>query len=266
MVRRPCVADQFYPGNPEALRRMIGGFVEAGEKEEVIGAISPHAGYIYSGKVAGILFSRIVIPDNVILLGPNHTGLGETVSLYPGGLWETPLGEVEVNEDLARLILERIPLVREDTLAHLREHSLEVQIPFLQYFNPSVRIVPITIMHMDLERCLEVGKALGGLLKDYGEKVLILMSSDMNHYESEEVTRRKDMEAIEEILRLDLKGLWRVVREKDISMCGIIPAVVGLRACMEMGAREARLVKHMTSGDVSGDYNHVVGYAGIIVK
>lgn len=266
MVRRPCVADQFYPGNPDTLRKMIEGFVEACEKEEVIGAISPHAGYIYSGRVAGILFSHILIPDNVLLLGPNHTGLGEMVSLYPEGHWETPLGEVEVNGDLSRLILERIPLVREDTLAHLREHSLEVQIPFLQYFNPSVRIVPITIMHMDLERCIEVGRALGDLLKDYGEKVLILISSDMNHYESQDVTISKDMEAIEEILRLDTRRLWRIVRERDISMCGIIPAVVGIEACRRLGAKEARLLKHMTSGEVSGDYGHVVGYAGIVIK
>ncbi len=265
MVRRPCVANQFYPGDPEGLREMVRGFVTEGERERAIGVLSPHAGYVYSGMVAGLLFSKVHIPGDVVLLGPNHTGLGEVAALYPEGVWETPLGEVAINGDLASRILKEVPMIVEDRVAHLREHSLEVQLPFLQHFRPSVRIVPITFMHMGFNRCVEIGKALGRTLKGYGE-VLIVISSDMNHYESQEVTKRKDMDAIEEILHLDLEGLWKTVRDRDISMCGIIPALIGLQACVEMGATEARLVKHMTSGDVSGDYDHVVGYAGILIR
>ena len=266
MIRRPCVANHFYPGDPKVLRDTVRSFVARDGKEEAIGVLSPHAGYIYSGKVAGMVFSAIHIPDDVVLLGPNHTGLGEVAALYPHGTWETPLGGVRINEDLARLILGEVTMIRGDTAAHLREHSLEVQLPFLQYFNPSVRIVPIAFMHMDYERSIEIGKALGRVLKGYGREVLVVISSDMNHYESQDVTEMKDMEAIGKMLKLDLEGLWRVVRDRDISMCGIVPAIVGFQACIEMGAREAKLVKHMTSGEVSGDYGHVVGYAGIILK
>lgn len=266
MIRRPCVADQFYPGDPQALKDMVEGLIMEKRREEAIGALSPHAGYIYSGKVAGSVFSSIHIPDDVILLGPNHTGLGERAAIYSKGMWETPLGGVKINEDLARTILEEVPIIREDTLAHLREHSLEVQLPFLQFFNPSLEIVPITFMHIDLERSLEIGKALGRILKGYGKKVLVVISSDMNHYESHEVTKMKDMDAVEEMLRLNPEGLWGVVRDRGISMCGVIPAIIGLQACIDMGAREARLVKYMTSGDVSGDYGHVVGYAGILIR
>ncbi len=227
--------------------------------------LSPHAGYIYSGSVAGMVFSKVHIPDDIILLGPNHTGMGERVAVYPSGSWNMPFGKVAINERLSRLVRERIPVVRDDTIAHLMEHSLEVQLPFLQYLNPSIRIVPIIFMPIDLRISLEIGDGLADLVKEYDGDVLIVISSDMNHYEPHSTTKQKDMEAIQEILELDPNGLWDVVRNKDISMCGAIPAVVGIEACKGLGAKGAHLIAHATSGEVSGDFEHVVGYAGIVI-
>lgn len=276
MNRNPSVAHQFYPGNPSILKEMVKGFIAEDEKKgDVLGVISPHAGYIYSGKVAGKVYSRVNIPNNIILLGPNHTGMGERVSIFSSGSWRMPFGDIEINEDLARLIIEHIQDAREDTMAHSREHSLEVQLPFLQYLNPRVKIVPITLMHIDLKGCLEMGKGLAGAVKAYQRlapasskqgEVLFVISSDMNHYESQSITKKKDMEAIREILKLNLEGLWETVIKKGISMCGFIPTIVGLKACMELGAKSAELVAHMTSGDASGDYEHVVGYVGVVIR
>lgn len=271
MVRKPSVAYQFYPGAPSILKETVRGFIIEGEKkEDVLGVISPHAGYIYSGKVAGKVYSRVNIPECVILLGPNHTGMGERVSVFSSGSWQMPFGEVKVNEELAELIIEHISDAREDTIAHLREHSLEVQLPFLQYLNPSIKIVPITLMQRDLRSSLEIGEGLTKAVSVYKSKtqrkVLFVISSDMNHYESHKITKEKDMEAINEILKLNLEGLWETVIKKEISMCGFIPAIVGLKACMGLGAKTAELVAYMTSGDTSGDYEHVVGYAGILIK
>ncbi len=266
MLREPSVANQFYPGNPETLREMVSGFLRVrDERIKAHAVISPHAGYIYSGSVAGMVFSRVHISDDIILLGPNHTGMGERVAVYPSGLWNMPFGKVAINERLSRLVRERIPVARDDTLAHLMEHSLEVQLPFLQYLNPSIRIVPVTFMPIDLRRALEIGDGLAELVKEYDEDVLIVISSDMNHYEPHSITKEKDMEAINKILALDPQGLWDVVRTRDISMCGAIPAVVGIQACKGLGAGGAELIAHATSGEVSGDFEHVVGYAGIVI-
>ncbi|MBI5286386.1 MAG: AmmeMemoRadiSam system protein B [Deltaproteobacteria bacterium] len=267
MIRKPTVAHQFYPGNPATLDRAVRSMVvEKRPKEDAIAIISPHAGYIYSGNVAGSIYSDVKLPDNIVLIGPNHTGLGERVALMDKGEWEMPFGRVKVNERLASIILEESDIFVADPVAHLREHSLEVQLPFIHIFNPEATIVPITVMHLNHPECEEAGQAIARAIKRYAEKVLIVVSSDMNHYESQEVTKRKDKKAIDKVLALDHKGLLRTVMDEDISMCGVIPATIALVASKELGAKEARLVSYATSGETSGDYQHVVGYAGILIK
>lgn len=266
MVRRPAVAGQFYPSNPKELEKMVTGFLTDVPKEKARGVISPHAGYIYSGHVAGALFSSVEVPDNIILIGPNHTGFGETVSVMESGSWEIPLGRVLINEELAGHVTRSSRVYAPDAAAHLKEHSLEVQLPFLYLLNRHVTIVPITVMHMGLNGCLEAGRALAGAVKSYGKEVLIVVSSDMNHYEPDKRTRDKDKLAIEKAIELDAKGLLEVTASKDITMCGVVPAAIAITALKELGARNARVVKYATSGETSEDFSRVVGYAGIVFK
>ncbi len=266
MERQSIAAYQFYPGDVSRLRGAIKAFLREEKREEALGIMVPHAGYVYSGKVAGMVYSRVKIPEDIILLGPNHTGYGERVSVYSGKTWKMPFGDVEVNNEIAELITDTIPFAKRDEGAHLREHSLEVQIPFLQYLKPSIKIAPITLMYSDLDTCLETGRLLAEVITAYSKKVLIVISSDMNHYESHEITKSKDKYAIDEIIKLNPEGLWKAVRENDISMCGIVPALVGIKACLKLGAGRAQLIDYMTSGDTSGDYSHVVGYAGIVIN
>jgi AmmeMemoRadiSam system protein B len=202
----------------------------------------------------------------VVILSPNHTGLGSRAAVMSEGAWQMPAGEVGINSSLSRLIMEQSKYLEEDELAHLREHSLEVQLPFLQYFNPDFQMVPICLAGRDLKFCQDIGLAVARARKEFGQPVLIVASSDMTHYESQRAAKRKDEMAIEKILSLDPPGLLEIVRKESISMCGVIPTTAMLIACKELGAKDARLVKYATSGDVSGDYDQVVGYAGIIVK
>ncbi|MFQ5901381.1 MAG: AmmeMemoRadiSam system protein B [Thermodesulfobacteriota bacterium] len=266
-MRTPAVAFQFYPGVASELKAAVKGFLkEPVEKREAMGLIVPHAGYIYSGKVAGSVYSEVTIPDTVILLGPNHTGLGDRVSIMDSGIWEMPFGSIPIDESLASLILRGSGLISSDSLAHLREHSLEVQLPFISYINPDVRIIPITVMLLDYSSCVEIGNALARAIKDYSERVLIVVSSDMDHYEDHNITKKKDRMAIDKIIQLDPEAMYDEVRDMDISMCGMVPAAIGLVACKELGAKEAKLIDYATSGDVSGDYDQVVGYAGIVIR
>src|SRR3989338_8841471 len=236
MIRRPAVAYQFYPGERAALQKTIESMVkEKSLKEDAIAIIAPHAGYIYSGKVAGSVYSRVKIPDNILLLGPNHTGLGERAALMSSGEWEMPFGKVAINQEIAHLLIEESHIFSDDTTAHAREHSLEVQLPFIQYFNPKASIVPVTIMYMGYEECKELGKAVANAIRRYtcsrmslsgNDKILIVVSSDMNHYERDAVTKKKDRKAIDKILALNPRGLMETVSSEDISMCGIIPAAI----------------------------------------
>lgn len=262
-IRKPAVAGQFYPGKEDSLRKSIEQMVcKVDEKIKAIGIVSPHAGYMYSGIVAGNVYSNIEIPETVIILGPNHTGTGSPYAIMTEGKWWTPLGEVEIESSLAKDILGSSKFIEEDINAHKFEHSLEVQIPFLQYFRSNIKIVPIVIGGDDFE---EIGEAIAKSLKKYKKDFLLVASSDMTHYESHESARKKDKLAIDEILKLDEKGMLKKVREYDISMCGYGPAAIMLIASKLLGAKEAKLIKYMTSGDVSGDYSAVVGYAGIAV-
>lgn len=266
MVRRPAVAGQFYPSDPKELKEMVAGFIKDVPKEKSPGIITPHAGYVYSGHVAGAVFSSVEVPNSVILIGPNHTGLGETASVMDRGSWETPLGSVMINEDLSRLVMESSPAFSPDAAAHLREHSLEVQLPFLLCLNSRVTFVPITVMHMGVKECEEAGTALAKAVSSYPGDVLIVVSSDMNHYESDKRTRDKDKLAIEKAVALDARGLLEVTASKNITMCGVIPAAIAITALKALGVTSGRVVKYATSGETSGDWAHVVGYAGIVFK
>jgi MEMO1 family protein len=269
MNRQAAVAGYFYKGSYSALMDQVERFlVPRAKKIKALGIVSPHAGLVYSGSVAGAVYSSIELPGTFILIGPNHTGLGAPVSLMAKGEWETPLGTVRIDEGLAAAILSRSRLVREDTLAHLKEHSLEVQLPFIQYLKKEFMIVPIQMMDTRLETCLALGNAVAEAVREQAKEtgVLIVASSDMSHYISAEAAKKKDHKAIQRILDLDAQGLYYTVRDEDITMCGYGPAVAMLTACKALGAKKAELIKYTNSGEVSGDHDQVVGYAGIVVS
>jgi AmmeMemoRadiSam system protein B len=240
--------------------------IEDAVKEKVIGLISPHAGLMYSGHVAGAVYSSIQFPKTFILIGPNHTGLGANVSIMTSGQWEIPTGTFSIDENLSRKILQKVSYVSEDVQAHIFEHSLEVQLPFIAYFSETVKIVPIIVMQASLEECRKIGEGIADAVKEVDYDVVIAASSDMSHYEPDDIARRLDSLAIKEALNLNPEGLYNIVHKERISMCGFLPATIMLYAAKALGAKEARLVKYATSGDVSGDYEQVVGYAGVIVK
>lgn len=266
MVRQPAVAGKFYPGSAAQLRAQLAQMTPVSSgKRRVIGVIAPHAGYVYSGAVAGSLYGAIEIPQTVVILGPNHHGIGARAALYPEGSWHTPLGDTPVNAELARLISHHAPLVSEDAAAHLHEHSLEVQLPFLQSLRPDLSIVPLCLGFGDFASCRQLGEGLATAIKEYGKDVLIVASSDMTHYESATAAREKDELALKEALTLNPEGLLRVCRERGITMCGVVPSTVMLIAAKELGATKARLVKYATSGDVTGDQRQVVAYAALEV-
>jgi len=267
MIREAAVAGQFYPGWPEGLKETIEYMTSRGEaKIDVVGVVSPHAGYIYSGPVAGAVFSRIKFTDTFILIGPNHRGEGKAFSITTAGRWKTPLGEVGINSNLAGAILKASEHLEEDTLAHRHEHSLEVQVPFLQYFKPGVKIVPILLSIANPDVYREIGRSVVRGLRESGEEAVIVASSDMTHYEPHEKAKAKDRLAIDAILELDADELVRRIAKHDISMCGYAPVISLVTAARELGAQKAELVKYQTSGDSSGDYSSVVGYAGIIIS
>ena len=282
MRRLAAVAGYFYEGTAEALARQVRAFVVPAEKKKALGVLSPHAGLIYSGAVAGAVYSSVLLPGTIVLIGPNHTGLGTPVSIMCEGVWETPLGSVEIDGWLARSILSKSPLLWEDALAHASEHSLEVQLPFIQHFRETFNIVPIQMLDTRLETCLALGRAVGEAIRERGQAVsesepirnrqstsgdvLIVASSDMSHYERAAVAREKDFKAIRSLLDLDPEGLYRTVRSNGITMCGFGPAVAMLTACNLLGAAKAELIKYANSGEASGDYDRVVGYAGIVVR
>jgi AmmeMemoRadiSam system protein B/AmmeMemoRadiSam system protein A len=267
MIRQPAVAGQFYPGTAGELRAVIDGLVDReAVKEEVIGLVSPHAGYIYSGPVAGATISRVRFRDTFIVIGPNHTGMGKPFSIMTEGTWQTPLGEVAIDSELARQILADSSHLEEDAGAHQYEHSIEVQLPFLQYFKPEVKIVPIVLASASAGVLKEIGREIAGAVNRLRRSVVILASSDMTHYESQVAAEEKDRQAIGAILEMDDDELLERVTGLSISMCGYAPVMAMMAAARELGARTAELVKYQTSGDISGDYNRVVGYAGIILK
>jgi len=267
MIREPAVAGQFYPGSPAELREMLAGLVdEKAAKEDIIGLIMPHAGYIYSGAVAGAAISRVKFRDTFIVMGPNHTGLGKPLSIMTNGIWRMPMGDVKIDSELAKHILESSKHLEEDSDAHRYEHSVEVQLPFLQYFSPKIKLVPIVLSGAPGSIYKEIGREIAEAIKTLKRRVVIVASSDMTHYEPQSSARRKDDYAIGAILALDEDELLRRIGELGITMCGYAPAVALIAAAKELGAGSAELVRYQTSGDTTGDYSSVVGYAGIIIK
>lgn len=267
MKRPPAVAGQFYEGDRTKLSGQVNKYiVEVTPKEKAIGVMSPHAGLIYSGSVAGAVFSAIEFPETFILLGPNHTGLGTDVSIMSSGSWEVPTGDFKIDSGFAEKLLAKTSKVSENHQAHAYEHSLEVQLPFIAHFSSSVKIVPITVMRADLGDCQSLGLALAECIRETKHRVVLVASSDMSHYVPDETARRMDSLALKEMLDLNPEGLYNTVAENRISMCGILPATIMLYATLALGAKEAKLVKYSTSGEVNGDFAHVVGYAGVLVK
>jgi MEMO1 family protein len=267
MNRLPAVAGRFYPSDPAELAHELKKYSAAGsEKVSALGCVVPHAGYIYSGHVAGAVYSLLEIPARCILIGPRHFPRGESMAILSSGSWDTPLGAAAIDSALAAELVHACQRLREDAVAHEREHSLEVQLPFLQRMRGDFRFVPI-VLGIDRYPLLEqLGRAIAKVIQAQREKILVIASSDMNHYESDAVTRVKDERAIERILALDPRGLYDTVRNEGITMCGYAATVVMLVATIEIGAKEAKLIRYATSGDVTGDFESVVGYAGIIIR
>jgi len=268
MKRKPAVAGTFYPGHPAELRRQIGRMtVPDAPKSKAFAAIVPHAGYVYSGAVAGAVFSAVEIPPSCVVLAPAHRPIRPLFAIMTEGSWETPLGPVPIESGLASGILKRCRLVQADPAAHAEEHSLEVQIPFLQTFRPDVSIVPLNVSYRaEFEDLEALGGAVAEAVREWGGETLLVASTDMSHYISAAEARRRDFKAIDRILALDPRGLVEVVRAEDISMCGVLPTAAVLVAAKALGASKAELVRYATSGDVTGDDREVVAYAGLVVK
>ncbi len=267
MEREAAVAGRFYPGDAQNLKAEIEKHLpENSDPAPVLGVVSPHAGFVYSGDAAGAVYARVAIPDTVVLLGPNHTGHGERMAVMTEGRWNLPTGAVEIDSELAAALIANSAQLRPDADAHREEHSLETQIPFLQHFKRDFKIVPVCMMRASYLDCKELARALVKTVRSLNRPVLVVASSDMTHYESHLEASAKDSKAIAKILDLDAAGLFETVIKNGISMCGVGPVTTMLLYAQAMGAEEAELVRYMTSGEVSGDMDRVVGYAGMIVK
>lgn len=267
MIRKPAVSGLFYPADPALLTRFLQTHLRpTDEPIEARAVVVPHAGYPYSGETAAAVYRAVRLPNRFVILGPNHTGLGSPLAISSEGGWETPLGVARIDDALASELLGACPGLQESPTAHSREHSLEVQIPFLQHLlGDSFSFVPICIGTGKLETLVSLGRAIGQVLSELSEPVMIVASSDMNHFESAAVTEAKDQLAIDQMLAMDSSGLYEVVCRNDISMCGYGPAIVALEAALVLGARRATLIRHSHSGQVTGDNQRVVGYAGLAV-
>ena len=273
MIRQPAVAGTFYPREPRELLARVKQFLEEGRTEnsadstaDVIACLVPHAGYVYSGGVAGAVYARIKIPKRIVILGPRHRPGGANFAINSEGAWETPLGLAEIDSELAHALMAACPLLVEDNVAHRREHSLEVQLPFLQAISRDFRFVPIAIGTLNFDELAELGHTLAKVISNSAEPALIIASSDLNHYESEQITHLKDHQAIDQMLALNPRGLYDTVRRESITMCGCGPAGAALTAALDLGATRAELIRYATSADVLGDRDEVVGYAGMLFR
>jgi AmmeMemoRadiSam system protein B len=264
-ARRPAVAGRFYPGDADALEREVERYMQSDRPPTpAIAVIGPHAGYMYSGAILGETYAPVEIPGRVLIMCPNHTGRGARRSLWSGGPWQLPGGDLEVDQDLTGRLAEGGQLVP-DTMAHVYEHSIEVHLPFLRARRPDVRIVPICLGSLSVEDCRELGESIAAAIRELGEDVLVAASTDMSHYIPADRARELDGLALERAQALDPVGLHAVVRDKNISMCGYVPTTVALFAANALGAKTVQLVRYGSSGEASGDYDRVVGYAGLIV-
>ncbi len=266
MLRQPAVSGRFYPSHPSELASQVRNFAASFQEKSprnVSACLVPHAGYMYSGHVAGAVYGSIALPKEIILLGVRHYPRGEAAAILSEGAWRTPLGDAAIDATLAAEIRAACPLLREDSVAHGGEHSLEVQLPFLQVLDPGFTFVPIALGTVHWDSLVKIGEGLGRVLKAHEGRVLLLTTSDLNHYEDDDTTRKKDHQAIDRLLAMDARGLFDVCRQSEISMCGLGPAVAMLTAMRTIGAKNAEVVKYATSADVSGDKATVVGYVGM---
>jgi MEMO1 family protein len=263
MIRQPAVAGHFYPLDKSVLEREIASFLSERPKLSATAVVVPHAGYMYSGHVAGQVYSSVRLPDTFIILCPNHTGYGSDFDVYPEGEWVTPLGPARVDEQLVAELMKRFPHAKKDGRAHVREHSLEVQLPFLQHLQGEITFLPICIRQFQYEKLEELGHVLADIIRNDPRQPLLIASSDMSHYESQESAAGKDKLAIEAMKNMDAQGLYDTVHRNNISMCGYLPVTVAMIAAKDLGVRQGKLVQYATSGDATGDYRSVVGYAGL---
>jgi AmmeMemoRadiSam system protein B len=268
MIRKAAVAGRFYPANPSELTSALQSFVHPVPNPiRAFGIVAPHAGYVYSGHVAGAVYSHTHVPRRNIVLCPNHTGRGVPLSIMRSGAWEMPIGNMRIDEEMCDVLMSLDTDLEDDAAAHQFEHALEVQLPFMHHVGgPEVTFVPITIGTGSWNRLAELGSAIAETVQKVDSSALIIASSDMNHYESDVITRVKDRKAIDQILAMDALGLYEVVEREDISMCGYGPVTAMLTAARILGASKAELVKYATSADVSSDFERVVGYAGMIIS
>lgn len=272
-VRAPAVAGRFYPASAAELTEQVTGFLHAARghaPRRACAVMAPHAGYVYSGGVAGKVFAAVDVPRRVVLLGPNHTGRGARVSVMASGAWQLPGARVPVDEELANALLAASPVARADQAAHEFEHSLEVEVPFLVARQPALRIVPVVLGVLSASEAIAFGQALHRAVTHVlgahpGEEVLVVASSDMSHYLPDDDARRVDRTALAPLLAFDPEGLYRTVVEHDISMCGFIPATAMLAYAREAGAARPELVAYATSAEAFGDKSRVVGYAGVVL-
>ncbi len=267
MLRMPAVSGRFYPSDPTELTELIKQQTKPHKNTLPLPAkacLVPHAGFVYSGHVAGAVYARIAIPKKILILGVRHRPPGERAAILSSGAWRTPLGDAQIDEPLAGALRAACPLLREDSVAHSAEHSLEVQIPFLQILQPGFTFVPVALGTVQFADLVAVGEAIGRVLAASSEEILLLTTSDLNHYENDATTRVKDHKAIDRILALDARGLYDTCRNEAISMCGLGPTVAMLTALQSLGTTHPELVRYATSGDVSGDFSAVVGYAGML--
>ncbi|HUJ08684.1 MAG TPA: AmmeMemoRadiSam system protein B [Verrucomicrobiae bacterium] len=271
MIRQPAVAGQFYPATAPEIDAELDTLIRpASERRKAIGVVCPHAGWMYSGQTAGLVYSRVDIPDRVILIGPNHHGLGSSYAVFSAGAWRTPVGDVPIAEPLAASLLDSCDLLAEDTRAHSGEHSLEVQVPMLLRVNPNVRIVPVVIgggwpESGGRSNLRAIAVAVAQTIQEYGQKVLLLASTDLNHYEDQETSKIKDKLVLDAILKLDEDALMDRVREVEVSMCGVAATYIVIHAAKRLGAKRGELLDYRTSGDVSGDFSQVVGYGAVAI-
>jgi MEMO1 family protein len=279
-VRRPTQAGSFYAGDAEALKAQIKRCFlhELGPKElpqvsrsrlkEVVGLVCPHAGYMYSGAVAANAYFELAEdgkPDTVVILGPNHTGYGSALALMRDGVWRTPLGDVEVDAETADQIVSETRLVDVDDLAHRFEHSIEVQLPFLQYlYGSEFKFVPICYQMQDLASADEVGNALVEVLAD--KNAVVIASSDMTHYEPQKNASPKDLAALKAVEAMDAKQFYSIIETQNVTACGYGPIATVITTSKGLGAKEAKLLSYKSSGDITGDYSRVVGYAAVSFK
>lgn len=261
-MRSPAVAGQFYPKNAEDLKRQLDELLGRATAEafSALGAVIPHAGYIYSGAIAAEGYACLPKRETYVLLGPNHHGLGAPVALSIDS-WKTPLGIVEADVELAASLAGSI--IDADESAHRSEHSLEVQIPFLQRRFADFRILPVSMGLQDMETAVEVGEALGKAVRSLNRSCTVIASSDFTHYESQEIARKIDASLIESILRMDIQEFYSRVYSYNATACGYGPIAAAMAASSSLGAKAGKLLRYATSGDVTGDYSQVVGYGAI---